>query len=64
MHDARSTVLYCAHLAIFMQYKGVSATRYSCTLCKPHSQLKIDPTPTHRTRGRIGVPDLRIKTTM
>ena len=32
---------------------------YSCTLCKPHSQLKIDPTPTPRTPV-IGVPDLRI----
>ena len=26
MHGARSTVLYCAHLAIFMQYKGVFPT--------------------------------------
>ena len=26
MHGARSTVLYCAHLAIFMQYTGVFPT--------------------------------------
>ena len=26
MHGARSTVLYCAHLAIFMQYNGVFRT--------------------------------------
>ena len=37
-------VLYCAHLAIFMQYTGVFPTvAPGCTLCKPDSQLKIDP---------------------
>ena len=45
------TVLYCAHLAMFMQYTGVFPTvaPIGCTPCKPDSQLKIDPTPTPPT---------------
>ena len=61
MHGARSTVLYCtvlycAHLAIFMQYTGVFPTvapRVNLT------QLKIDPTPTPRT-PLVYVVNLRI----
>ena len=53
-------VLYCTVLRAFSHFHAIyRCFPYSCTLCKPHSQLKIDPTPTPRTPV-IGVPDLRI----
>ena len=43
MHGARSTVLRA-----FSHFHAIyRCFPYSCTLCKPDSQLKIDPTPTH-----------------
>ena len=42
MHGARSTVLRA-----FSHFHAIyRCFPYSCTLCKPDSQLKIDPTPT------------------
>ena len=48
-------VLYCTVLRAFSHFHAIyRCFPYSCTLCKPHSQLKIDPTPTPPTPG-IGV---------
>ena len=47
-------VLYCTVLRAFSHFHAIyRCFPYSCTLCKPHSQLKIDPTPTppHPPRG-------------
>ena len=62
MHGARSTVLYCTVLRAFSHFHAIyRCFPYSCTLCKPHSQLKIDPTPTPLTPS-MGVVKLRIET--
>ena len=54
-------VLYCTVLRAFSHFHAIyRCFPYSCTLCKPHSQLKIDPTPTSYPRHRCTVPDLRI----
>ena len=53
-------VLYCTVLRAFSHFHAIyRCFPYSCTLCKPDSQLKIDPTPTPLTPS-ITVPKLRI----
>ena len=42
--------VYCTVLRAFSHFYAIyRCFPYSCTLCKPHSQLKIDPTPTPPT---------------
>ena len=57
MHGARSTVLRA-----FSHFHAIyRCFPYSCTLCKPDSQLKIDPTPTLTPLPLVmGVVKLRI----
>ena len=53
-------VLYCTVLRAFSHFHAIyRCFPYSCTLCKPDSQLKIDPTPTPLPPG-MGVVKLRI----
>ena len=55
-------VLYCTVLRAFSHFHAIyRCFPYSCTLCKPHSQLKIDPTPTPPT-PIMYVVNLRIST--
>ena len=52
-------VLYCTVLRAFSHFHAIyRCFPYSCTLCKPDSQLKIDPTPIPLPPG-MGVVNLR-----
>ena len=52
-------VLYCTVLRAFSHFHAIyRCFPYSCTLCKPHSQLKIGPTPIPPT-PIMGVVNLR-----
>ena len=58
-------VLYCTVLRAFSHFHAIyRCFPYSCTLCKPDSQLKIDPT-IHSTPSPLppgmGVVKLRIR---
>ena len=57
-------VLYCTVLRAFSHFHAIyRCFPYSCTPCKPDSQLKIDPTPTPPTSTpSMGVVNLRIST--
>ena len=47
-HTCMRAVLYCTVLREFIHFHAIySCFPYSCTLCKPDNQLKIDPYP-HR----------------
>ena len=53
-------VLYCTVLRAFSHFHAIyRCFPYSCTLCKPDSQLKIGPTPTPPTPS-VYVVKLRI----
>ena len=55
-------VLYCTVLRAFSHFHAIyRCFPYSCTLCKPDSQLKIDPTPTPLPPV-MGVVNLRYAT--
>ena len=57
-------VLYCTVLRAFSHFHAIyRCFPYSCTPCKPDSQLKIDPTPTPPT-PIMCVVNLRIETPM
>ena len=55
-------VQYCTVLRAFSHFHAIyRCFPYSCTPCKPDSQLKIDPTPTPHTPN-VGVVKLRYAT--
>ena len=52
-------VQYCTVLRAFSHFHAIyRCFPYSCTLCKPDSQLKIDPTPTPLPPPGMGVVNL------